>query len=876
MLSKLFFNMLPVQMLIFAMGSVNSIIDGAIAGRYIGSAAVGVIGLYYSFVCIINAVSSVMVGGTSVLCGKYIGKGDVKKTDGIFSLNLTVTFVIAAILAVGSFVIPGIIADILGATSELKGELISYITGYGIGIIPMLLSQQIAAFLQMERQSTRGYVGAVALLVSNIGFDILFVAVLNMGVWGLALATSFTYIIYFIVLASYYLTPRAQLHFNVKNALWEDLAELIKIGFPGALLVFCLSLRGMVMNRILLKYAGNDGLSAMSAFNMVNGFLIAYCLGNGTVLLMLISVFVGEEDKVSMRKAVRLVMTKGLAISVVFAAIVVSVSSYISLIFFPDRTSAVYQMNHQLLIVFGCCIPLILIIQICTNYFQAIDHKLFVNIMSVIDGFFAMVIPALILAPRFGAIGIWMSIPIGIIFTILLVPIYKIIFWKHAPRNIDEGMLLTKHFGVSEGSVLDIAIHDEAELVDISQKAQDFCLSNGMGKKTSYYAALCIEEMAGNVIRHGFNADNKKHSLNIMMIFKDDTIVLRIKDDCIPFNPIEMAEATSDSESGNIGIRMIYKIADDISYQNMLGLNILTVKFREKNIILDEKEDYLLEKTLNRLDKGLHRIFRDTILATQMILSKYKLLFPEYTDHTELHSMTVVDSCGRLIGSSQIDKLNADEIYILLAACYFHDVGMGVSDKDYEEFAAKLEERSYFEVHPNDTRADFVRTYHHEFSGLFIEKYADLFDIPSPEHLFAIKQVSRGHRKTDLYDERTYPTNYKLPNGNTVCLPYLAALIRLADEIDVVATRNPLVLYDIDDITDEIELVENKKLMAVQSMYMTESAFVLSYLTDDENIAKAIEEMVVKMQKTLDYCRDVVHKRTDFTISQSRVITKRI
>ena len=259
-----------------------------------------------------------------------------------------------------------------------------------------------------------------------------------------------------------------------------------------------------------------------------------------------------------------------------------------------------------------------------------------------------------------------------------------------------------------------------------------------------------------------------------------------------------------------------------------------------------------------------------------MILSKYKLIFPTFTDHTELHSMTVVDSCGRIIGVEQVKKLNADEIYILLAACYFHDVGMGVSDKDYDEFAAKLEERDFFAMHPGATKAEFIRTYHHEFSGLFIEKYADLFDIPTPEHLFAIKQVSRGHRKTDLYDERSYPTDYKLPNGNTVCLPYLAALIRLADEIDVVATRNPLVLYDIGDISDEIELRENKKLMAVRSMYMTESAFVLSYQTDDKGIVKAIDEMVVKMQQTLDYCRDVVHKRTDFTISQNRVIAKRL
>ena len=52
--------------------------------------------------------------------------------------------------------------------------------------------------------------------------------------------------------------------------------------------------------------------------------------------------------------------------------------------------------------------------------------------------------------------------------------------------------------------------------------------------------------------------------------------------------------------------------------------------------------------------------------------------------------MTVIDSCNRLIGEEQIQKLNADELYILLMASYLHDVGMGISEKDYEEFKDSL------------------------------------------------------------------------------------------------------------------------------------------------------------------------------------------
>ncbi len=284
------------------------------------------------------------------------------------------------------------------------------------------------------------------------------------------------------------------------------------------------------------------------------------------------------------------------------------------------------------------------------------------------------------------------------------------------------------------------------------------------------------------------------------------------------------------------------------------------------------KNEYLLEKTLVESDPDLHLRFRNTVFAVQKILSRYKLLFPEYTDHSELHSLTVIDSCNHLIGSEQMKRLNSDEIYILLMASYLHDSGMGIGKKDYDDFKDFLDADSYFKDHPDAEISEFVRDFHNEFSGYFIEKYAGLFELPSEEYTFAVKQVARGHRKTDLFDENEYPAALKLPNGNTVCLPYLAALIRLADEIDVVASRNPLVMFDLGMVHNAKSLIEHKKLAAVESMEMTPDAFILTAKTEEEEIRDSLIEMADKMQSTLDLCREVISKRTDFILSQHKVI----
>ncbi len=585
MISRIFFSLLPVQIMVLAMGSINSIVDGAMAGRLIGANAVGVIGLYYAMVSLLNAIGAVLLGGTAVLCGRYMGKGDLKKTEGVFSLNLSVTFVIGAVLTIVSFLFPHTIAVILGTSEQLEADLVTYIIGYAIGILPMLLSQQIASFLQLERQSAIGYAGVAGMIISNIAADYFFVVSFNMGIWGLALATTLSNIIYFLILVPYYFTKKAQLHFGIKRISWPDLGDMLKIGFPGALLIFCLSFRSVAINRILLSYVGEDGLSAMSAFNMVIGFLIAYCLGNGSVLRMLISVFAGEEDKLSMRKTMQLVMTKGMLLCFATAVVAIAVSPVVTSFFFPDPNTAVYQMMHQLLVIYSLCIPLVFICQVITNYLQALDHRLYVNYISVFDGFFAMVIPAMILAPHMGAMGVWLANPIGIILTILMAPLYCILYGKRLPRSVDDFMFLKPDYGIPVDRVLDRSIHDLEEVTEASAETQSFCKRNGMDGKHAYYAALCLEEMTANVIQHGFGHDRKKHYLNTTVIFNDGCVTLRIKDDCVAFDPSEMAKITSGDQSvSNIGIRMVYDIADSVEYRNMLGLNVLTIKIRDKKI----------------------------------------------------------------------------------------------------------------------------------------------------------------------------------------------------------------------------------------------------------------------------------------------------
>ena len=279
--------------------------------------------------------------------------------------------------------------------------------------------------------------------------------------------------------------------------------------------------------------------------------------------------------------------------------------------------------------------------------------------------------------------------------------------------------------------------------------------------------------------------------------------------------------------------------------------------------------DYQLEKKLNNLNKNLSTRVKDTALVMNQVLDRYTSHFPDYTDHSVLHALQVIDFSNRLI-ADQIDMLNEDEIYILLMGCYLHDTGMGISDSDYEKLKDKVVTKEYLITHPNSSIKDTIRDFHHEFSGEFIKTYAPLFDIPSKEYVHAIVQVSRGHRKTDLLDEIEYPIDYKLPSGNTACLPYLAAVIRLADELDIAKDRN----ITFDNTNEDVDSF--RKHNSVKHMEMYKDYFELTIDLDglDDHVKNLVLEENIKLRDMVKTLKEIVEKRTKFKITQSDVIEK--
>ena len=279
--------------------------------------------------------------------------------------------------------------------------------------------------------------------------------------------------------------------------------------------------------------------------------------------------------------------------------------------------------------------------------------------------------------------------------------------------------------------------------------------------------------------------------------------------------------------------------------------------------------DFQLETKLLTENRDLHQRTKDCAVVLQKMLESFIPRFPDFTDHTILHSMDVLEYSNLLLGEEQIERLSPAECYVLIMSCYLHDIGMGISQKNYEELSKQIDFGDYFETHSREDTDAIIRAFHNEYSGLFIHKYAELFDIPCEEMVFAIVQVSRGHRKTDLTDENEYP-DLTSPDG-IIRTAFLAAIIRLADEIDVGANRNSELLFDSSAVHGKNGIEAFGTHESIRNVEVRDDAIVPYIKPKAPEFRRLVRELADKVQDTLDYCREVAASRSDFHISQKKV-----
>ena len=580
MVTRLLFRLLPVQVLLAAVGAVNGIVSSFFASNYVGIKAMSAIGLYSPLGLLISSVSAILVGGSSILCGEYMGQNQQDKLQNVFSLNL----ILSALIAMLFVLLYGLLA-ILDLTGFLTGDATvrpffnRYLLGQAIGILPLMMGNSFAAFLSLENKGRLTLTASLIYIVVNLLLNYLFVRVLHLEAFGLALAASLGMWVFMGVQGQYYLSGNSHLRFRASRLAWRECGQIVRIGVPGALSNIYQTARGLIVNRLLEVYVGSVAISAFATANNFLGIAWAVPVGMLAVSRMLISVSIGEEDRQTLADSIRVMFRRFLPLQGVISAAIILCAAPLTYIFYHDPTEPVYMMTVWGLRILPACMPLSIICMHFICYGQASGKQGLVHLLALLDGVVCVAGFTALLIRFIGMNSVYVANVLNGIATTLVIVGYSWLKNKHVPRNMEELMVIPDGFGAPESERMDLSVKSMDGVVSIAEQVQRFCLEHGIDRQRTYLAGLSMEEMAGNIVEHGFTKDNKSHSIDVRVVHKDDDMILRIKDDCVPFDPGERQKLAEDNDvTKNIGIRMVFRIARDVQYQNILGLNVLTIR----------------------------------------------------------------------------------------------------------------------------------------------------------------------------------------------------------------------------------------------------------------------------------------------------------
>ena len=580
MVTKLMFRLLPVQILLAAVGSVNGIVSSFFASNFVGTEAMSAVGLFSPLNMLVSSISAILIGGSVILCGKYMGQNKQGEMHNIFSLELVLAFIIAA-----AFTVLFLVMGIFGLTGFFtKDEAVrplfnSYLIGQSIGILPMMLGSSFSAFLSLENRGKRSLIASLIYIAVNILLNFIFVRVLRMEAFGLALASALGMWVFMIVQAQFYVSGKSQLRFSAENLSWKESGKIFRIGLPGALSNIYQTARGLIVNRLLESFVGSVGVSAFAASNNLLSIVWALPVGMLAVSRMMISVSVGEEDRQTLTDVMRVMFKRFIPLMCAVCAAIILAAVPLTRILFRDPADPVYMMTVRGLRILPLCIPFSIIYMHFNCYGQASGKQGLVHVLSALDGVICVAGFTALLIGAMGVDAAYIANVLNGVVTTLVIVGYSWLNNRRFPGNMEQLMVIPESFGAAESERLDLSVGSMEEVVRIAEQVQKFCLSRGIDERRAYLSGLSMEEMAGNIVDHGFKKDNKRHSVDVRVVHKDGGVILRIKDDCVPFDPGERRRLAEDGDiTKNIGIRMVFRLASEVKYRNILGMNVLTIR----------------------------------------------------------------------------------------------------------------------------------------------------------------------------------------------------------------------------------------------------------------------------------------------------------
>ena len=388
--------------------------DTWIVGRYIGNIGLAAVGSSYTLMTFLTYIIIGLCLGNSTFISMEYGKKNIEKIrNGIY-----ISFVMILAVTVGIIIIfYGFLDEIikmLQVPKDTVADMKVYLVYVFIGFFATFIYNYISNVLRAIGNSVIPLIFLGVSVVLNVFLDILFVAVLKMGIMGAAVATVISQYISALGTFGYYFFQYPQLKVRKSDIKWN------KSNFKSILSLSGFTcIQQSVMNFGILMVQGlvnSFGTTVMAAFAVaVKIDTLAYMpvqdFGNAYSTFVAQNYGAGNKERI--RRGTKESFAISTAFSLVISALVFAFAAPLMQIFVSSAETAVIASGVRYLRIEGAFYFGIGCLFLLYGYYRAIKRAEMSVVLTVISLGIRVLLAYVLSATFLGETGIWMAIPIG-------------------------------------------------------------------------------------------------------------------------------------------------------------------------------------------------------------------------------------------------------------------------------------------------------------------------------------------------------------------------------------------------------------------------------------------------------------------------------
>ena len=422
---KLFRFTLPsIVMMVFT--SIYGVVDGYFVSNYAGKTAFASVNLVMPFIMILGGMGFMIGTGGTALVSVVLGQKDHERANRYFSMMIYLTVIMGVILSVFGFTFMKPIAVLLGATEEMLADCVLYGRIVISFTTAFMLQNVFQSFLIAAEKPKFGLVVTVIAGATNMVLDWLFVGVFGWGVAGAAAATGLSQCAGGLVPLVYFLLPNKSLLRLTRTKL--ELIPLLKAcgnGSSELMSNISSSVVSMIYNFQLLKYIGENGVSAFGVLMYVQFIFVAIDIGYSIGCAPVVSYHYGAgnspEVKNMLKKSMLLMGTLGILLSALAFCLAEPLAKI-----FVGYDAELHALTSHAFRLFSFSFLLAGFNIYCSSFFTALNNGAISAAVSFLRTLLFQTSAVLILPLILDVDGIWLSNAFAEIFAFAISAIFLI------------------------------------------------------------------------------------------------------------------------------------------------------------------------------------------------------------------------------------------------------------------------------------------------------------------------------------------------------------------------------------------------------------------------------------------------------------------